>query len=149
VKTATYQMIEARSSLDMNSGCRLWRGYIDPQGYGRLRVGNVSAYAHRVSGSTFHNASILSGTVVCHTCDTRACVRPDHLELGDNAENMRQMVSRGRTKNIVRLTRQLADQAVVAVLIGESKRAVAHQYGIRRTNLSRLIARRRAKMLRT
>lgn len=31
-----------------------------------------------------------------HKCDNRACVRPDHLKIGTQIENMHDMTSKGR-----------------------------------------------------
>jgi hypothetical protein len=77
-------------------GCWLWTGHL-VKGYGNLSEGGRKGrhlYAHRVSWS-LANGQIPAGMNVLHKCDNPKCVRPDHLELGSHAKNLRDAVDRG------------------------------------------------------
>lgn len=72
--------------------CWLWTGSIDNLGYGRIRGWTK---AHRASWQ-IHFGPIPAGLNVCHSCDVRHCVRPDHLWLGTQKENVHDMIRKGR-----------------------------------------------------
>jgi hypothetical protein len=76
----------------MPSGCWEWTGYCAPFGHGRYR----QREAHRVAFER-SRGPIPAGMHVCHTCDNPPCVNPDHLWLGTNADNTRDMVAKGRS----------------------------------------------------
>lgn len=77
-------------------GCWLWTASCRKDGYGQfhIRQGKMVA-AHRVAWELEHGP-IPIGLSVLHQCDTPRCVRPSHLFLGTLADNMRDMVSKGR-----------------------------------------------------
>ena len=60
-------------------------------------------YTHRVMWEHL-NGPIPSDMVVMHTCDNRACCNPDHLELGTQADNVRDMMKKGRARTGKRMS---------------------------------------------
>lgn len=76
-------------------GCWTWNGDSYPKGYGRLKIDGKGKRAHRISYELFCGP-IPDGLHVLHKCDNPACVRPDHLWVGTNKDNIRDKVKKGR-----------------------------------------------------
>lgn len=95
------QSIQKRfwAKVDTNptpTGCWLWIGAKFACGYGQLRIQGKLRYAHRLAYELKYG-SLLPGFEVCHRCDTPLCVNPAHLVLGTHADNMHDMVAKGRS----------------------------------------------------
>lgn len=71
-----------------NSGCWLWEGCVNDQGYAHIRAGRKMLAAHRVTYEHFRG-QIPVGLVIDHLCRVRCCVNPAHLEPVTVAENIR------------------------------------------------------------
>lgn len=76
--------------------CIEFNGARTTGGYGSLRVNGIVQYAHRLVFERAWQFPIPLGMVVMHTCDTPACINPLHLQLGTQADNVRDMAAKGR-----------------------------------------------------
>lgn len=77
-------------------GCWEWQASRYINGYGQFHFpGGKGVRAHRAAWIIMYGP-IPERMVIMHRCDNRGCVRPDHLRLGTQAENMRDMAAKGR-----------------------------------------------------
>ncbi|KKN92327.1 hypothetical protein LCGC14_0208180 [marine sediment metagenome] len=84
------------NKVQKGSGCWEWQAYYNPNGYGTFWLKDRKHQAHRVSYAMSYD--IPEGLCVLHTCDNPPCVRPSHLFLGTQADNMTDMVNKGRRR---------------------------------------------------
>ena len=109
----------SRYSVDKKTGCWNWNGADNGRGYGEFSVGvgkNRKRYlAHRVSVE-INRGPIAEGLFVCHKCDNRKCVNPDHLFLGTCKDNLMDMAAKGRsTRGTKDSQAKLTDPEVLAI----------------------------------
>lgn len=108
-------------------GCWLWAACLNNKGYGEFALDGVTrGLAHRASYVLFRG-EIASGLCVLHRCDTPACVNPDHLFLGTQAENVADMARKGRTRSSLTLE-QIRE---IRASRGEKARDVAARFGLK------------------
>ena len=119
-----------RVSPEPNSGCWLWSGDIGPSGYGVFSCGkrNSRKMAHRVSYE-IHCGDITDGLFVCHKCDVRSCVNPEHLFLGTNQDNM---IDAARKKRVRAQKLDCEDVIAIKVMLkaGWSSRGISKLFGV-------------------
>lgn len=82
--------------LETTSGCLEWTGSRNADGYGSATRGRSSALAHRLAWELAYGP-IPQGRLVCHRCDNPPCCNPEHLFLGTQSDNMRDMAAKGRS----------------------------------------------------
>jgi hypothetical protein len=125
-------MVWERCIPEPNSGCWLWiSAYWELTGRPALKRYGSKLIAARFSYEA-HRGQIPPGLLVCHKCDNPACVNPDHLFLGTNADNMADMAAKGRRIARGRVRRPIpphVQEIISRAKRGEIKR-VAREFGI-------------------
>lgn len=134
------------AKVDQDGECWLWTGS-NYRGYGRLRVGSRRDGTRRLELATHLAWTIANGPVpdgmwVLHRCDNPPCVRPDHLFVGTCADNVHDMIAKGRAchpRMPGELSRRnkLSNAAVAAIRArssgGEPQSSLAAEYGVSRS----------------
>lgn len=90
------EKLEAYSIPEPNSGCLLWLGSCDDDGYGFVRDGDVVIRAHRAAWEV-KNGPIPEGKRACHKCDVTSCINDQHLFLGSDLDNAADRGRKGRS----------------------------------------------------
>ncbi len=76
--------------------CWVWTGQKrGSHGHGGFWMGGRMVLAHRAAYELFIG-ELEDSQVIRHTCDTTGCTNPDHLLPGTQAENVQDMIQRGR-----------------------------------------------------
>lgn len=137
---------EGRFWMNVRKGddCWLWHGGKDRDGYGVFKAehaGALTRKAHRFS-YMLHHGPIADKLEVCHTCDTPACVRPDHLFLGTTAQNQADKMAKGRHVARFGADRPQAilteDQAKAILTDPRPHSQIAAEYGVHAQTISSL-----------
>lgn len=128
----------------MLSDCVMWTGAIDTGGYGLKRVKGKLHKAHRLAWVNA-KGDIPEGLFVCHHCDNRACVNVEHLFLGTNSDNMKDMYNKGRGNNFFKdnpPNAKLKPEDVVLIKQlrqeGKTQQEVGDLFGVDRSLISQI-----------
>lgn len=137
------------TSSPNENGCMLWSGSIGRStGYGKIWWKGRDHSTHRIAWE-FANGPIPNGMWICHKCDVRACVNPDHLFLGTSADNSADMMAKGRHSTNprrgerTRSAKLTAEQVLAIRSDTRSITVIGAAYGIAHQNVS-MIKRRKA-----
>jgi hypothetical protein len=130
--------------------CWVWTGKIHRQCGGRKDYGVIwtngkELFTHRLSYS-MHFGKIPEGQSVLHHCDNPPCVRPSHLYLGTQKDNVRDMMTRSRGKSHLsqEAIREIRERYAAEEITQE---ALGRQYGASQVTVSQIILRKVFKHL--
>jgi hypothetical protein len=142
------------AKVERGDDCWHWTGATTSSGYGRLAVNDPGQpkrleQAHRVAYELAYGP-IPTGLVVRHRCDVPACCRPSHLELGTQADNVQDMVDRGRARGgsspgiahpRSKLTEDEVRQIRAAYSAGDTYKAIGTRFGLGISQVARIVKR--------
>jgi hypothetical protein len=123
-------------------GCWEWLGGKDEKGYGRSKLWlDKPARAHRIMWELVTGMQPEKRQELLHSCDNRWCVNPQHLSAGTHAENMQQMVERGRSARGETNNSKLTEAQVLEIRDNPaSTRKIALEHGVAHSVIWRIKA---------
>ena len=147
----------SRIRMGSKDECWPWLRGRTNMGYGEMNLYHATRLkpsfimtAHRIAWMLHHDQLIPSGRFVLHSCNNPRCCNPDHLRLGDQAENMRQMVQQGRAANgrvcgeshgMSKLTNVEVLQIRALTASGLDEKHLAQRFGMSKTSIRNIVTR--------
>lgn len=130
-----------RIFIGNENGCFTWNGPKNNNGYGCFIFNKERKLAHRKMYELFNNVILPEDICVCHTCDNRICVNPNHLFIGSRIDNNKDRHNKGRTSKVTR-NNKLSKDDVVNIIIdiknGMGRNDISNKYNISKPNISKI-----------
>jgi hypothetical protein len=133
----------------MDNGCHEWNGCVNSYGYGVFGFERKSIQCPRIAYYLAFG-EFDSNLCVCHKCDNRLCLNPDHLFLGTKAENnadralkKRNRDQRGTKNEVVKLTEEEVIKIRKLYETGLSQSKIGEMFGVSQTNVGFIVRRER------
>jgi len=136
------------SRVDRTDYCWNWTAGKLKSGYGMFFMNGINHPTHRVS--VILDGRDPSGYIVMHTCDNPSCVRPDHLIVATQKDNMIDMSNKGRCHSNQARGEQagkskLTEQQVLEIRrqhnMGRTQKSLALEYGLNKTSIFDIVHR--------
>lgn len=132
---------------DVKPDCIITKRSLHVSGYAQVNIGGVVNYEHRLVYAASNNLKLsdIRGKVIRHKCDCRACINPEHLEIGTLADNANDTAIRGRARGLSRPgvhnpSAKLSEDSVEAIRkdVRSSYAELATRYGVGKSTISRI-----------
>lgn len=123
--------------IEIKGNCWEWKGKITTVGYGEIRNKQKHCLTHRLSYEVFKGV-IPKNTQVCHKCDNKKCMNPEHLWLGTQKENIQDAKKKKRLSKqpMKKLTMKQAKDIRKRLSNGESSIVLGKEYNVSTTVIS-------------
>jgi DNA-binding CsgD family transcriptional regulator len=131
-----YRFIAKMSMPAKKTGCIHYLGGFSKNGYGVFEINNKSHSAHRISYELFVGL-IPKNKLVLHKCDNRQCIAPQHLFVGTQADNIKDMQNKGRNScgigerhGMAKLTALQVKDIKMYIKRGKKQKEIAEIYNV-------------------
>ena len=134
------------------TGCWEWQGCKTKDGYGVIKIKGRTKRVHRIAYRIF-NGDFDPSLCICHKCDNPSCCNPNHLFVGTQKDNIRDMVAKGRSnkgeKNpLSKLTKEDIFDIRRLYRIGNlTQQEIADKFGVNQQTISKIVNRKNWKHL--
>lgn len=130
------------SFVDITEGCWLWHGKPHHSGYGNFSYNGTTMGAHQFAYERFVGPR--KGLHVLHKCDVKTCIRPDHLFLGTNTDNVKDKVEKdrqpkGEQVSIAKLTAPQVIEIRSLSKTGHGQRALGRRFGVNHSTIANIL----------
>lgn len=133
--------IKKYTKINKKTGCWEWQRYLS-KGYGMMIYKGRATGMHRISWIVFKNENP-GELFVLHKCDNRKCINPDHLFLGTQKDNIKDMYNKGRNKcNATYGNTKLTEEQVLEIRKIDKKLhtciEIGKKYGVNATAINKI-----------
>ncbi len=142
------EKIKSNIKVDEQTGCWVWQGWWRSKRgkgfYGGVKINGISLFAHRISYEIY-KGKIPDGMLCCHKCDNTKCVNPEHLFLGTQDDNMKDMANKFRGTNgekghRAKLTKNKVVEIRFAANMGNMlHKEIAKVFGVSTSTITRIV----------
>jgi len=147
---STRSQIKVYPEEDMHHNAKPIKYIVDKEGcwifvsHSKVRYGRIGRYGKVVLVHRYvyeqEKGEIPEGKVVMHTCDKTDCINPDHLVLGTQGDNVKDMYKKGRNASFEGSNNpraKITEKEAVEIFLDDRKQTeIATDYGIHQTNVS-------------
>lgn len=128
-----------RSKAIEKTGCIEWTGSKDRDGYGFIGVNGSLTGTHRASWEEANGRPVPNGMYVLHKCDNPSCINPEHLFVGTQRDNVKDMVDKSRIssrKGALNGAAKITEDLVKAIRSDlRPSKQIANEYGLNRNTV--------------
>lgn len=145
LSTIDKQRFCSKLSIDEIAQCWIWQGSKNGNGYGAFWLGRQNKPAHRISLQIFTGIKLHYYDTVMHKCDNPMCVNPSHLQIGNQKDNMHDMIAKnrkvvGEACNFSKINEETVRTIRAEYKTGTIKQnRLAEKYNLSQTNISDII----------
>ena len=134
------KLLDRISIIDgkLETPCWEWQGSRVSGGYGNMTFEHQSLYTHRASWIVY-KGPVPDGFRVLHKCDNRPCINPQHLFIGTQEDNIRDMIEKGRRNRNAFLTEDEVHEIRILLSEGDlSQYEIGEMYNVSRSSIQQI-----------
>lgn len=130
-------MIPELDNYKVDGDCWIWQGKTDSTRYGWTMYKSKKIGVHRLS-YLVHKGPLKKGFVICHTCDHKLCINPEHLYQGSVYDNIGDYQER-QLKRLRILAEQVKGIREAAYYNFMTTEAIATKFGVTPSQVNRIV----------